>query len=201
MHWTACFTRNGYRLRLGVGLAAAGLLMASPPPAHAGQSVAMANPAPAVSSPAADWEKYATPKADRIVIHKSIRQMQLLRGDTVLRTYHIALGRQPAGQKIEAGDGRTPEGTYFIDRRKMESDYHLALHISYPDEFDIKRAAAQGLNPGGSIMIHGQPVYLTPEQRKLLKKDWTAGCVALTDPEIDEVWRLVDDGTPVDIYP
>jgi murein L,D-transpeptidase YafK len=140
-------------------------------------------------------------KADRIEVHKALRQMQLMRGDTVLKTYHIALGRQPSGQKIQAGDGRTPEGTYFIDGRKMESDYHLALHISYPDEFDIRRAAAQGVDPGGAIMIHGQPTYLTPAERKLLKKDWTAGCIALTDAEIDEVSRLVDDGIPVDIYP
>lgn len=148
-----------------------------------------------------DWEKLATPKADKIVVYKSARKMELLRGATVVRTYHIALGRRPFGQKVEAGDGRTPEGRYFIDRRNMYSDYHLALHISYPDKDALRRAAALGVEPGGSIMIHGQPVYLTPKERLQLNKDWTAGCIALTNPEIDEVWRLVDDGTEVDIYP
>jgi murein L,D-transpeptidase YafK len=152
-------------------------------------------------SPGADWEKYATPKADKILVYKSERKMELLRGDTVLRTYHIALGHHPSGKKIQAGDGRTPEGSYTIDRRKIMSDYHLALHISYPDAYDMRQAAAKGLQPGGGIMIHGQPNYMTPGERARLGTDWTAGCIALTNPEIDEVWRLVDDGTTVDIYP
>jgi murein L,D-transpeptidase YafK len=159
-------------------------------------------PAAADGGPAApDWERYATPKADRIVVYKGLRKMQLRRGDTVLRTYHVALGRHPFGQKVEAGDGRTPEGRYYIDRRNMNSDYHLALHISYPDESDLRRAAATGVKPGGAIMIHGQPDYLTQAERRQLNKDWTAGCIALADSEIDEIWRLVDDGTEVDILP
>ena len=90
---------------------------------------------------------------------------------------------------------------YFIDRRNGNSDYHLALHISYPDQNDLHRAALLGVEPGGAIMIHGEPSYLTPTERKRLKTDWTAGCIALTNPEIDEVWRLVDNGVEVDIYP
>jgi murein L,D-transpeptidase YafK len=151
--------------------------------------------------PPADWEKYATPKADRIVVHKAARTLELMRGDTVLRSYHIALGRHPNGQKMQAGDGRTPEGTYTIDGRKMESEYHLSLHISYPDAYDIRRAHALGAEPGGAIMIHGQPNVLNAEGKARLLKDWTAGCIALTNTEIDEVWRLVDDGTLIDIYP
>lgn len=151
------------------------------------------------AQPPAEWEKYATPKADKIVVYKSLRRMELWRGNTILRTYHIALGHNPRGQKMEAGDGRTPEGTYFIDDRKMLSDYHLALHISYPGQSDIERAASVGVSPGGSIMIHGVPNDLTPQQR--LAADWTAGCIALTNPEIEEVWRLVDDGTTVQINP
>jgi murein L,D-transpeptidase YafK len=158
-------------------------------------------PRDAGNPPPREWEKFATPKADRIVVYKALRKMELLRGNEVLRAYHVALGRRPYGQKTEAGDGRTPEGRYFIDRRNMYSDYHLALHISYPDPNDLRRAAALGVAPGGSIMIHGQPVYLTPAERLQLNKDWTAGCIALTNPEIDEVWRLVDDGTEVDILP
>lgn len=171
---------------------------------HIVPAMAEGNPAiprDAGNPPARVWEKFATPKADRIVVYKALRQMQLLHGNEVLRTYHVALGRKPYGQKTEAGDGRTPEGRYFIDRRNMFSDYHLALHISYPDTNDIRRAAALGVEPGGSIMIHGLPVYLTPAEQRQLNKDWTAGCIALANPEIDEVWRLVDDGTEVDILP
>jgi murein L,D-transpeptidase YafK len=151
------------------------------------------------AQPPAEWEKYATPKADKIVVYKSLRRMELWRGNTILRTYHVALGRSPRGQKTSAGDGRTPEGTYFIDDRKMMSDYHLALHISYPGQTDIERAESMGVSAGGSIMIHGVPNDLTPDQR--LAPDWTAGCIALTNPEIEEVWRLVDDGTTVQINP
>jgi murein L,D-transpeptidase YafK len=148
-----------------------------------------------------DWEKYATPKADKVIVYKGLRRMELCRTGTVLRTYHIALGRHPFGQKMEEGDGRTPEGRYTIDRRNMMSEYHLALHISYPDRNDLRRAAAQGVPAGGSIMIHGQPNYLTQADRLKLNKDWTAGCIALTNPEIDEVWRLTDNGVAVDILP
>ena|SRR5579883_785472 len=182
-------------LPLALGLALAAHIV----PANAEGNPAI--PRNAGNPPAPAWEKYATPKADRIVVYKALRKMQLLRGNEVLRTYHVALGRKPFGQKMEAGDGRTPEGRYFIDRRNMFSDYHLALHISYPDSNDLRRAAALGVEPGGSIMIHGLPVYLTPAEQRQLNKDWTAGCIALTDPEIDEVWRLVDDGTEVDILP
>jgi murein L,D-transpeptidase YafK len=186
------------------GIRALPLAFALAVTAHIIPAAAEGNPAiprDAGNPPAPAWEKYATPKADRIVVYKALRKMQLLRGNEVLRTYHVALGRKPFGQKMEAGDGRTPEGRYFIDRRNMFSDYHLALHISYPDSNDIRRAAALGVEPGGSIMIHGLPVYLTPAEQRQLNKDWTAGCIALTNPEIDEVWRLVDDGTEVDILP
>lgn len=185
--------------RLSLLLATVGLIWV----AHIAPAKAEGNPAlpREVGNPApAEWEKLAT-KADKILVYKALRKMELRRGDTVLRTYHIALGRRPYGQKMAAGDGRTPEGRYFIDRRNMVSDYHLALHISYPDPNDLRRAASLGAKPGGSIMIHGQPSYLTPAERLQLNKDWTAGCIALSNTEIDEVWRLVDDGTEVDIYP
>lgn len=175
------------------------VLMAHISPARAEGNPAI--PREVGNPPARGWEQYATPKADRIVVYKALRKMQLLHGNEVLRTYHVALGRKPQGQKMEAGDGRTPEGRYFIDRRNLFSDYYRALHISYPDSGDIRRAAALGVEPGGSIMIHGLPTYLTPAEQRQLNKDWTAGCIALTDPEIEEVWRLVDDGTEVDILP
>jgi murein L,D-transpeptidase YafK len=150
---------------------------------------------------AGDWRQLGTPKADKVVVYKARRILELLRGDAVIKTYHVALGHNPDGPKVREGDGRTPEGSYRIDRRKLLSDYHLALHISYPDVHDIKRAAALGVSPGGGIMIHGQPGGMTPAEKKKMSTDWTAGCIALTNPEIDEVWRLVDDGTTVDIYP
>jgi murein L,D-transpeptidase YafK len=178
-----------FALALGLFATASGLTQAAGPEA------------PKAQAPAADWEKYATPKADRIVVYKALRRLDLLRGNTVLRSYHIALGRHPLGPKIEEGDGKTPEGTYFIDRRNMESEYHLSLHISYPEEFDIKRAAAHHVRPGGGIMIHGEPNILNAEGKKRLFKDWTAGCIALSNTDVDEVWRLVDNGIAVDIYP
>jgi murein L,D-transpeptidase YafK len=170
-------------------------ILALPLAAHA------AGPAAQPTPPPADWEKYATPKADRIVVYKAERRLEIRRGDKVLRSYHIALGRHPVGPKIEQGDGRTPEGTYIIDRRNMMSEYHLSLHLSYPSALDIKRAAAHNARAGGGIMIHGEPNVLNHEGKKRLFKDWTAGCIALSNTDVDEVWRLVDDGIAVDIYP
>jgi murein L,D-transpeptidase YafK len=157
--------------------------------------------APTPTAPSADWEKYATPKADTIEVYKSARLLQLKRNGKILKSYHVALGRHPVGQKMEEGDGKTPEGTYFIDRRNIESEYHLSLHISYPEKSDLARAAARGVPAGGSIMIHGEPNILNDEGKKHLLKDWTAGCIALNNRDIDEIWRLVDDGVTVDIYP
>jgi len=174
---------------VAVGAALCGLLLSAGPAATA------------AASPAADWEKYATPKADSIVVYKSARLLQLRRNGQVIRSYHVALGRHPTGQKLEEGDGRTPEGTYFIDKRDMASKYHLALHISYPEKADIARAAAAGVSPGGNILIHGEPNILNDEGKSHLLKDWTAGCIALKNRDVDEIWRLVDDGTTVNIYP
>ncbi len=122
--------------------------------------------------------------------------MLLLSGESVVRQYRIALGREPAGHKRAEGDGRTPEGRYLIDRRNPRSKYHLALHISYPNEGDRTRAEEAGLDPGGDIMIHGvKPGVDHPAT------DWTQGCIAVTDAEIEEIWGLVADGTTIEIYP
>ena len=134
-------------------------------------------------------------KADRILVRKSVREMVLLRGSAVLRTYRIALGPNPAGHKEREGDGRTPEGIYRIDRRNPRSRYHLSLHISYPQDRDIARAQELGVAAGGDIMIHG----LKDGQQR--ETDWTQGCIAVTDQEMDEIWNLVDDGTPIEILP
>jgi len=131
---------------------------------------------------------------DRLVVHKGRREMLLLSGESVVRSYRIALGREPAGHKEREGDGRTPEGRYTIDGRNPKSKYHLALHISYPSPVDVERAKELGCDPGGDIMIHGVKAGVAhPES------DWTQGCIAVTDTEMDEIWRLVPDGTPVEI--
>ncbi len=133
--------------------------------------------------------------ATRMVVHKSRRELLLLRGESVLRAYRVALGPNPSGPKAREGDGRTPEGRYVIDRRNPKSAYYLSLHISYPNEADRAQAAALAVAPGGDIMIHGvRPGVRHPE-------DWTQGCIAVTNEEMDEIWNLVPDGTPIEIHP
>jgi murein L,D-transpeptidase YafK len=139
--------------------------------------------------------------ADRIVVEKSARRLTLMRNGTVLKTYRVALGRAPAGAKEFEGDQRTPEGLYTIDFHKPDSDYHLALHVSYPEQRDIERAAAQGLSAGSDIMIHGLPNGRGWIGRFHRRSDWTAGCVAVADFEIEEIFRVVPDGTPIEIRP
>ena len=139
--------------------------------------------------------------ADRIVVRKSARELDLYRGTELIRTYAISLGRHPSGPKQEAGDGRTPEGTYRIDYRKADSSFHRALHISYPRPADSAAAAARGVSAGGLVMIHGMKNHLGWIGRAHRAIDWTDGCVAVTDREIEEIWRVVPDGTPVTIAP
>ena len=148
---------------------------------------------------------YAKPpanvKSDRIVILKSRRQLQVWSKDTLLKTYRVALGGVPVGRKMEQGDHRTPEGYYTISGRNENSRYHRSLRISYPNADDRTRAAERGVSPGGDIMIHGLPNGYGWIGRGHLAKDWTDGCIAVTDQEIEEIWRLVPNGTPVEIKP
>ena len=140
-------------------------------------------------------------KADFVLVLKAPRRLLLLRGDHVLRDYEIALGRSPAGPKRHQGDGRTPEGRYRIDSRVADSRFHRALHISYPNEDDLDFARRAGVEPGGDVMIHGLPDgerWIGDVHREF---DWTNGCIALTDDEMNEIWELVDDGTPIEIRP
>jgi murein L,D-transpeptidase YafK len=133
-------------------------------------------------------------QVDRVVVNKARRELLLLSGESVVRSYRVALGRDPVGHKVQEGDGRTPEGRYTIDRRNPKSRYHLPLHISYPNDADRERAQALGVSPGGDIMIHGvKSGAAHPET------DWTQGCIAVTDAEMEEIWNLVADGTVVDI--
>jgi murein L,D-transpeptidase YafK len=143
----------------------------------------------------------APQKADLILILKKDHVMELLAGGKVIRSYKVALGQGGLAPKVRQGDGRTPEGHYIIDAKYANSEYHKALHISYPNAEDRKRAAKMGVSPGGSILIHGLPNgkgYIGAAHRLY---DWTLGCIAVTDEEIDEVWNLVAVGTPVEIRP
>lgn len=140
-------------------------------------------------------------RVDRVVVNKSRREMLLLRGESVLRSYRIALGRDPLGPKTTEGDGKTPEGHYVIDRRNPKSAYHLSLHISYPTEAQRDRARELGIDPGCDIMIHGLPNGTGPDEKGHPRTDWTRGCIAVTDEEMDEIWDLIADGTPIQINP
>lgn len=140
-------------------------------------------------------------KADRIVVEKAGRSLTLYRGVEVLKTYKIALGWNPEGAKEQEGDGRTPEGVYVIDGRNAQSAYHRSLHVSYPNAGDRRRAARRQVRPGGAIMIHGLPNGLGALGAAHRVRDWTAGCIAVTDDEIEEIWRMVPNGTRIEIKP
>lgn len=140
-------------------------------------------------------------KADSVLVLKSERKLHLLSGDEIIKTYNIALGGNPIGHKERQGDQRTPEGLYLIDRRNPRSAFHLSLHVSYPSSADTMRAVQNGWSPGGDIMIHGLPNGLGLAGRLHKATDWTAGCIAVTNDEIEEIWNSVSDGTPIEIRP
>ncbi len=142
----------------------------------------------------------ADQRADRIVINKAQRELLLYQGGRVIRSYKVALGN-PIGPKTRRGDRKTPEGAYTISGKNAASSFHRSLRISYPNAADRERARKLGVNPGGDIMIHGLPNgqgYIGAAHRLA---DWTDGCIAVTDAEIEEIWRLVPNGTPVQINP
>lgn len=143
----------------------------------------------------------ANVSADRVVVEKAARTLKLYIGGTMLRSYRISLGRAPTGPKQRAGDGRTPEGIYRLDYRKLDSSFHRALHISYPNASDSRAARERGLVPGGFIMVHGMKNGFGWVGRAHRLVDWTDGCVAVTNAEIEEILHLVPDGTPIEIRP
>ncbi len=139
--------------------------------------------------------------AAKILVDKSERKMELLdAGGQVQRTYQIALGENPIGHKTQEGDGKTPEGIYTISGRNSTSRYHLSLRISYPNEQDKEQAKQRNVSPGGDIMIHGLPNGMgwTPGSKLI---DWTDGCIAVFNEEIEEIWNMVPDGTTIEIHP
>ena len=142
------------------------------------------------------FKTYRGPQVTRIVVYKADKQMYLLHSDKVLEKFQIHLGFAPTGHKQVEGDGKTPEGRYYIDRRNPNSDFHLSLGISYPNYVDRARAAAMGQSPGGDIFIHGQK-----GPRIANGGDWTWGCISVTNREIEQIYAMVGRGTPIDIYP
>ncbi|MGR3320514.1 MAG: L,D-transpeptidase family protein [Pseudooceanicola sp.] len=142
------------------------------------------------------FRHYDGPEVTRVVVYKEQRKMHLLHHDTVLKSYDFGLGFAPVGHKQFRNDGRTPEGHYVIDRRNPNSQFHLSVGISYPNRSDREYASTQGKSPGGDIFIHGRPwKYRKGGQ------DWTAGCIAVTNREIEEIYAMVRNGTPISIYP
>ncbi|MEL6648046.1 MAG: L,D-transpeptidase family protein [Pseudomonadota bacterium] len=138
-----------------------------------------------------------TERIDLIEIDKSERRLTVYRDSIALRSYDIALGFSPQGHKAKEGDGRTPEGRYWIDRRNPQSAFHLSLGINYPRPLDRLKAAAKGVSPGGDIFIHGQP----NGSDEVYRGDWTEGCIALSNQEMEELWRIAEVGTEVVIRP
>ncbi|MEL6618826.1 MAG: L,D-transpeptidase family protein [Pseudomonadota bacterium] len=140
------------------------------------------------------FKTYSGPDVTYVVVNKGARKMYLFHNQKVLRQYVIDLGFEPIGDKFFEGDGRTPEGNYFIDRRNPDSKFHLSLGISYPNARDRAQAALLGKPPGGDIFIHGES---SPFRRK--RSDWTWGCIAVTNDEMEDVYAMVRNGTPIQI--
>ena len=160
--------------------------------ARADTRMAIPDPAPT------DDQQFAITE---VLVKKGERRLYLLNGDDKVRSYRISLGENPVGHKLYEGDERTPEGTYLLDWRNSNSDFYKSMHISYPSQEDKELAAAWGLDPGGSIMIHGLPNNAGDLAFAFTGLDWTDGCIAVTNEEMDEIWTLVDDGTPIRIVP
>lgn len=139
--------------------------------------------------------------ADSIVVDKSDRELTLYHHGQRVQTYRVALGRNPVGAKQRRGDGRTPEGLYYIEGRNPQSKYHLSLRVSYPTREQRTRATRQGVSPGGDIMIHGLPKAFASVGALHRQQDWTEGCVAVTNEEIEEIWRAVPNGARILIRP
>jgi murein L,D-transpeptidase YafK len=138
---------------------------------------------------------------DYVVVHKSQKKMYLLSQGEQVREYDIILGWDPEGHKRQEGDGRTPEGEYILDYKKEDSSFYKAIHISYPNEQDRAWARKRGLDPGGLIMIHGRKNGVDRATREAQKYKWTNGCIEVTNTAMDEIWNLVQTGTPIEIRP
>ncbi len=143
------------------------------------------------------FKSYSGPAITQVQVHKKARKLYLLHGKQIVKQYDVDLGNQPIGAKKFEGDGKTPEGLFFIDRQNPNSRYHLSVGISYPRPEDVEFAAAQGRRAGGDIFIHGQGA----EGRAAKKSDWTAGCIAVKDEEIEDIYAMLQPGVPIFIFP
>ena len=151
--------------------------------------------ATALSGCASKFRSYNGPEVTQIAVFKNNRRLYLFNRGKTIRAYDIDLGFAPIGDKKISGDGKTPEGDYIIDRRNPDSRFHLSIGIDYPNQKDIAEAKALGEEPGGDIFIHGRGTLLCR-----LKPDWTWGCIAVTNDEIEDIYAMVNDGTPISIY-
>jgi murein L,D-transpeptidase YafK len=141
------------------------------------------------------------PTADKVLVDKSDRKLHLLMDGEVFRTFDIALGIRPVGDKQYEGDFRTPEGRYLLDTRNPNSEYFLSIHVSYPNGQDIREARANGVDPGGAIMIHGQPNEPSRSEAYYRTQDWTNGCIAVSNSDMIDIWLMTADNTPIEIRP
>lgn len=140
-------------------------------------------------------------KADKVVIKKSERKLYLINNGQVIKEYSICLGLNPVGHKQQKGDKRTPEGIYVLNQRNPKSKYYKSMLFSYPNEKDRRQAEAKGVDPGGHLAIHGLPVRTKEAEWDYIERDWTDGCIAVTNDHMEEIWQLVDIGTPIEILP
>lgn len=142
------------------------------------------------------------PVADRVIIEKDARLLHLVQDDEIFRTFKIALGISPVGDKLREGDFKTPEGKYLLDGRNPNSDFFLSIHISYPDPVDWRQASEAGYeNPGSAIMIHGQPNSPTYSETYYRTQDWTNGCIAVSNSDMIDIWLMTGENTPIEIKP
>ncbi|MGB5257920.1 MAG: L,D-transpeptidase family protein [Woeseiaceae bacterium] len=141
------------------------------------------------------------PVADKVIIEKAARKLHLLQQGKAFRTFKIALGIRPVGDKKKEGDFKTPEGNYLLDVRNQNSDFFLSIRISYPDQKDRLEAQQLGVDPGGAIMIHGQPNEPTRSETYYKTQDWTNGCVAVSNSDMIDIWLMTDENTPIEIRP
>ena len=141
------------------------------------------------------------PTADKVLVLKKDHKLQLLKNGQPFKEYKVALGPHFEGAKTQQGDGKTPEGNYVIDSRNAQSQFHRSLHISYPNAQDIANAKSRHVSPGGDVFIHGLPPRYSYVGKAHTLHDWTLGCIAVTDAEIEEIWKLVPNGTPIEIRP
>jgi murein L,D-transpeptidase YafK len=172
--------RRRHKLALGCGLALAGLCLPGWQEAPAANEF---------------------PIADKVLVEKSNRKLHLLKGGVAFRTFDIALGIRPVGDKQHEGDFKTPEGNYILDARNPESEFFLAIHVSYPDQRDLAEARATGVDPGGAIMIHGLPNEPTRSEAYYRTQDWTNGCIAVSNSDMIDIWLMTGEHTPIEIRP